>query len=193
MWELSCLCNLNSASVCISTKIKSPMISHTILCRTSVHRRDCGEFLLTAFLRWCSASRSCLSHASEILFRRWNLFTRFSSQTSQQQRPTASWAFIVVFLYHPLCEEHGLSLCPFCTWGTEVIKVKDILYFGVPILRPPDTMLSRWPLPPTSVTAVSTECSCISGTGIKSASENETQIISVLRTGEMGSCRKETA
>lgn len=45
------------------------MISHTILCHMSVHRRDCTEFLLTAFLLCCSAGRSCLSHASEI-FRR---------------------------------------------------------------------------------------------------------------------------
>lgn len=132
MWELSCLCNLNSASVCISTKIKSPVISHTILCHTSVHRRDCAEFLLTAFLLCCSASRSCLSHASEMFFGRQFFhkvfFTDFTTTEADCFMGIDYGIFVRSMVYHSSHLAGEEQRC-------NVINVKDVLYFEVPISR----------------------------------------------------------
>jgi len=97
MWELSCFCNLNLASVCLSIKIQSLLITRAILCHVSVHRRDCAEFLLTVFFLCCSASISSLSYTTKIFLRRRNFSPRFPSQCSHQQNLTASLAFVSVF------------------------------------------------------------------------------------------------
>lgn len=171
MWELSCFCNLNLASVCISIKIQSLMISHTILCHMSVHRRDCAEFLLTLFcFLCCSASRSCPSRATKILWR--PFFHKVSFIVFIRNRGQLLHWHVTVFLHYPVCEERSPSLFPFCRWGMEVQggwSQRYPLVWGAHF-KTPHTLLSRLPLPATSVTAASTECSCISDTGIRTGS-----------------------
>lgn len=138
MWELSCLCNLNSASVCISTKIKSPMISHAILCHTSVRRRDCAEFLFTAFLLCVQqvdpVCHILLKYSSEDGIFSQRFLHRLYNNRGQLLHEHSLWYFCTILfvrsiVYHCSHFADEEQRC-------NVIKVEGILYFGVPILRP---------------------------------------------------------
>lgn len=176
MWELSSFCNLNSASVCISIKIQSLLITHSILGHVSVHRRDRAEFLLTVFLLCCSVSS--LSHATKIFFWRQIFFPRFPSQCSQLQGLTASLALVTVFWHHPLCIVchcfHFADKEQRCT----DVQFKGIHYFGGAIQNP---------LRPCFLSCLS---HLLHWVPQHTRHKDQTHVVGVLRRREAGCCRK---
>lgn len=164
------------------------MISHTILCYMSVRRRDRAEFWLTVFLLCCSASRSYLSHATEI-FLEDRIFSqgflhRLHNSRDQLLHWHSLWYFCTILFVW--------SIVSHCSHFADEeqryneVKVKGILYLGCPFQEPLDHVFQAASPIYFSYSSERRVLLCIRHRDQIRLSENEAHVITVLGTGDCG-------